>query len=264
MATLAAVFFFLSKTLDELATPLFWAIALVAIALVAVNRRVARVATWAVSAALLVLYVFSVEPVANALLRGLESSARRVTHEAPATPYDAVIVLGGFVNQGPDSPDYTEGVDRLLSAYDELRSGRARHVLLCGGRLTRDTPSAESAVLERQLEAWGIAPDRIVIDDRSRNTRQNAVEAARIVHEKGWKRLLLVTSAFHFQRAAGCFRRVGLTFDALPVDFRSYDPGRFSGSWMPRVDSLAESTMSIREYVGRIVYSLHGYSAPWP
>lgn len=258
------MFFFLSKTLDELATPLFWALALTAIALGAVMRRVARVASWAAGSAFAVLYVFSVKPVSNTLLRGLESSARRTAAQAPSPPYDAVIVLGGFVNQDPEVPDYTDGIDRLFAAFDELRSGRARHALLCGGRVSRDEPSAESVILERQLEAWGIAADRIVVDDRSRNTYQNAVEAARIVREKGWTRLLLVTSAFHFKRAAGCFRRAGLTFDALPADYRSYDPRRFSGSWLPRVEAFSESTMAIREYVGREVYSLRGYSVPWP
>ncbi|HXX67928.1 MAG TPA: YdcF family protein [Polyangiaceae bacterium] len=258
------MFFFLSKTLDELATPLFWALALVVIALAFVFRRAARPAAWTLGSVGLVLYAFSAKPVSNALLRGLEASARRAPSRGSAPPYDAVIVLGGFVNQDPEVPDYTEGIDRLFAGFDELRSGRARHVLLCGGRVGREEPSAEAAILERQLESWGIAPDRIVIDDRSRNTHQNAVEAARIVRERGWTRLLLVTSAFHFERAAGCFRRAGLTFDALPVDYRSYDPSRFSGSWLPRVEALSESTMAIREYVGRAVYSLHGYSMPWP
>lgn len=258
------MFLFLSKTLDELATPLFWALALAAIALVAVLRRVARAAAWALTAAFAVLYLFGVKPVSNALLRGLESSARRVTEQAPSPPYDAVVVLGGFVNQGPEVPDYTEGIDRLFAAFDLLRTGRARHALLCGGRVSREEPSAESAILERQLEAWGIARERIVIDEQSRNTHQNAVEAARIVRERGWTRLLLVTSAFHFERAAGCFRREGLKFDALPVDFRSYDPRRSSGSWLPRVEALNESTMALREYVGRVVYAFRGYSAPWP
>jgi uncharacterized SAM-binding protein YcdF (DUF218 family) len=75
---------------------------------------------------------------------------------------------------------------------------------------------------------------------------------------------LLVTSAVHLKRAAGCVRRAGLDFDTWPVDFRSYDPTRFTGSWLPRADSLAESSTALREYLGRAVYSWLGYSVSWP
>ena len=69
-----------------------------------------------------------------------------------------------------------------------------------------------------------------------------------------------MTSAFHMDRAAGCFRAEGMTFDTLPVDYRTYDPARFSGSWLPRADRLADSTAALREYVGRIVYRAEGYA----
>jgi DUF218 domain-containing protein len=89
----------------------------------------------------------------------------------------------------------------------------------------------EAHVLRQQLIDWGIAPERTVIDDQSRNTRENAVESARVARERGWKSILVVTSAY--QRALGCFKAVGLEVDALPVDPRAYDPVRFSGSWLP-------------------------------
>ena len=84
-----------------------------------------------------------------------------------------------------------------------------------------------------ELIDWGIAPERVVIEDQSRNTRENAVESARVARERGWKTILVVTSAFHMERALGCFRAVGLEVDALPVDQRGYDPGW--QSWLPRV-----------------------------
>lgn len=256
------MFFFLSKTVDTLATPLVWALALGAAGLWGASRKVARLTLAAPASGLAILYLFSTEPVANALLRGLESSARATARWT--APYDAVIVLGGVVDQKPAVPNYTDAADRLLAGFDLLRTGRARYALLAGGRAAEDNPLPESVVLERQLESWGIAADRIAVDDRSRNTHENAIEVARIVRLKGWTRLLLVTSAFHLKRAAGCVRRAGLDFDTWPVDFRSYDPTRFTGSWLPRADSLAESSTALREYLGRAVYSWLGYSVSWP
>jgi uncharacterized SAM-binding protein YcdF (DUF218 family) len=263
----ARVFFFLSKTLDELATPLVWAMALALLGAWAARKKRRRLALAAPLSAAVVLYLFSVEPVANFLLRSAEAPARGAPPPAldASAPYDAVIVLGGLVDErASPGPDYTDAIDRLLAGYDLLRTGRARYALLSGGRGRDEPAEAESLLLARQLEGWGVSADRLVVEDRSRNTRENAVEAARIVQERGWTRLLLVTSAFHMKRAAGCFRAVGLRFEVLPVDFRGYDPARFSGSWLPRADRLADSTFVLREYLGRVVYRARGDALAWP
>jgi uncharacterized SAM-binding protein YcdF (DUF218 family) len=261
------VFFLLSKTLDALAMPLVWAMLFAAFGAWANRRRRSRLAFAGPAAAFAVLYAFAIEPVANTLGRSLEASAVRTT--SPDVTYDAVVVLGGLVDgrasASSGTPAYGDGVERLMAAYDLLRTGRARYALLSGGRLSPfDKTDVEADILERQLEDWGIASERLVVEGESRNTRENAAYAARIVKEKGWTRLALITSAFHMERAAGCFRAVGVPFDSLPVDFRTYDPRKFSGSWFPHAEALVMSTMAIREYIGRAVYSLCGYSAPWP
>jgi uncharacterized SAM-binding protein YcdF (DUF218 family) len=134
-------------------------------------------------------------------------------------------------------------------------------VILSGGVLDPSVPSlVEADVLAQQLVDWGISRDRIVAERRSRNTHENAVESQRIANENGWRRLLVVTSAFHMPRAVGCFRAVGLAVDTLPVDYRAYDPARFSGSWLPRAMFLDHSTAAVREWCGREIYRLQGYA----
>ncbi len=110
------------------------------------------------------------------------------------------------------------------------------------------------ATLWRRLGAPG---DRIVLERESRNTRENATESARIVRERGWKSLVLVTSAMHMPRAAATFRKAGLEVDLLPVD-RRY--GSKDGSWLPRAESLERSSWALRELAGRLVYRAAGYA----
>ena len=110
------------------------------------------------------------------------------------------------------------------------------------------------------LEGWGIDPARLVLEERSTNTHENAVEATRIAREKGWTHDLLVTSAAHMQRARGCFLRQGLAVDTLAVDFGSYDPSLTPIGWLPRAGGLAQSTAALRERAGRVVYQLRGWS----
>ena len=259
------MFFFLSKTLDLAFSPLTWAMALVIAGLVIAGRAPAWKWLWrgCLTLAVGVLYLFSIQPVSNALVRHLEAGARSTMKEGVV--YDGVVLLGGIVDVLVSKPDrpraYGENSERLLATYDLLRTGLAKEVLVSSGD---EGPFAREAhVLRQQLIDWGIAPERAVIDDQSRNTRENAVESARVARERGWKSILVVTSAFHMERALGCFRAVGLEVDALPVDQRGYDPARLSGSWqswLPRVGNLAQSTHALHEMAGRVIYRVRGYA----
>lgn len=248
------MFFFLSKILDLLVAPLTWAIALVLVGLWAARKKRARLAFFAPIASVVILCVFASGPVANSLLASLESSG--TTTAKPDVTYDAVIVLGGFVDDAArrawGAPAYSDAVERMLVAYDLLRAGRAKVAILSG--------VTEAGVIARQLEAWGIDKERLVIEDHARNTHENAVESVRIVRERGFARVVVITSAMHMQRAAGCFVAEGLAFDTLAVDFHSHSSS-FAKTWLPRAAELDASTNALREWVGRFVYRVRGYSA---
>ena len=252
------MFLALSKVLDLAFAPLTWALALLAIA-VLLRRRLRR--PWLPAAAAAgILLLFSAEPVADRLARLAERSAPRTYR--PDVVYDAVVVLGGAVDDAASRAsgevELSEGADRILRGFELVRDGHAAHVLYsCGSLTPGDVPEAERvAGLYRR---WGLPDARIVAEVRSRNTRENAVESARVVRERGWRTLLLVTSAAHMDRALGCFRAVGLSPDALPVDHHATD-GR-GLSWLPRATALALSTSVLREWFGRLVYRIAGYSA---
>jgi len=75
----------------------------------------------------------------------------------------------------------------------------------------------------------------------------------------GAKEVLLVTSAFHVPRSVGCFRAVGLQADVFPVDYRMRDAST-DPHVLPRGEYLAQSARALREWLGRVVYRLLGYS----
>lgn len=255
------MFFVLSKTLDHAFSPLSWAIVLVAVS-VAIARRRPVAARRCGAAALAVLALFSIEPVSNRLVRALEVRAPRTARDD--VTYDVVVLLAGFVEERPTAergvPAYTDAVERLTVTFDLLRTGRARHAILTGGPPDRAAKVVESRVLADQLVAWGIARDRLVVDPTALNTRDNAVESARIARERGFERVLVVTSAFHMARSAACFRAVGLAVDTLPVDYRSFDPATHAHEASPRATYLLDSTMALREIAGNAVYRIVGYA----
>jgi uncharacterized SAM-binding protein YcdF (DUF218 family) len=257
------MFFVLSKIFDLAFAPLSWALLAVTVAGVAVWRKRPRLAMAALVGALVLLYAFSIEPVSNALQRSLERPPR-TTMRAGVT-YDAVVVMGGLVDVyatepgGPPSLD--DNIERLLSAWDVWRSGRARAIVVSGGAPDPDVvPVVEARVLADQLAAWGVPRDKILVDDTAVNTRDNATHVSTLARPRGWKDVLVVTSAAHMARAKGCFEAVGLSVDTLAVDFRAYDRRFYTGSVLPRASALAMSTGALREYAGRFVYRVLGYS----
>lgn len=249
------VFFALSKLFDLLLAPMTWTLLLL---LSAVLWRRRRAAPWLASAAALVLYGFSIEPVANRLTRFAEAAAQRTFR--PGAVYDAAIVLGGGIDPAASAltgeTELGPAGDRIVMGYDLLRSGHARYLLLsAGGPDPSERVEADwGAALYRRL---GISDDRVVLERVSRNTRENAEESARIVRARGWKSLLLVTSAMHAPRALASFRAAGLSPDLLPVDVRG---NQKAGSWLPRATALDRSTEALRELAGRLIYRAAGYA----
>jgi uncharacterized SAM-binding protein YcdF (DUF218 family) len=251
------VFVALSKTLDVLVAPLTWALGLLVAA--ALLRRRGRT-PWALAAlAFLVLLAFSFAPVDDALERAVEAGARSTFR--PAVVYDAAVVLSGMVDDAAarrsGELELTQEADRVVRAFELWRTGHVRLIVLSGGSprpLPGDVPEPDR--LRDALVRWGVPPEAVVVEDRSRNTRENAIEAARVAAARNLRSLLLVTSAAHVPRALGCFRAVGLAPDVLPVDRRA----GARASWVPRAKFLAQSTAALHELAGRLVYWIVGYT----
>ena len=254
------MFFLLSKLLDVFISPVAWVLVLLVASAASKRRDVAR---GLAGLAGVVLYVFSTGFVASRMAQALESTAQKTMRDD--VTYDVVIVLGGLVDDQVTAvwgePAYNDNVERLLVSYDLLRTGRARTAILSSGVGHLGTAGVpESDTLVEQLVRWGIANDRLIAERSSRNTHENAVESKRIVDERGAKNVLMVTSAFHMPRAAGCFRKVGLAVDTLPVDRRTANPHFTPLELIPRAGNLQESAHVIHEWVGRVVYRLRGYT----
>jgi len=252
------VFLALSKVLDLAVAPLAWALALLALA--ALLRRRGRWPLALGAAAFLVLWLFSTGAVAGLLSRLAEAGATP-TIRAEVT-YDAVVVLGGMVDpaasRASGEVELTEEADRVIRALELFRAGRVKAIVLSGGNVwprTGEPPEAER--LAARLTAWGVPAEALVVEGKSRNTRENALETARVVSDRGYLSIVLVTSAAHMPRALGCFRAVGLAPDALPVDHRASGGG---GGWLPRAEALSASTEVLRELLGRVVYRVAGFS----
>jgi uncharacterized SAM-binding protein YcdF (DUF218 family) len=206
-----------------------------------------------------VLVLFSMPVVADRLWRALQVPPDPVRAEAR---YDAVVLLGGVVSHGATAVfgqrSYNDNVERLFATFELLRARPELVAILSGGRGWSGDPVVEARVLHDQLKEWGLDEKRLIVEENAKNTRQNATFVAEVARARGFRRLLVITSAFHVPRARACFREVGLDVDLHPVDYRSYR-GVGLGAWIPRAEILAASEDALREAAGRLVYWIVGY-----
>ncbi len=249
------MFFLLSKTLDLAFAPLSWALVLLAWGLW-LSRRRHKHAQRLLVAALLMVYLPATAAVSVSLWRAVERFDAR---QAPASAkYDAVILLGGFAWQQPSGVvEYADGVDRLFRAWELLRDGRAARVIITANE-------AETPAIAKALEELGVSRRRMLLDSESMNTRDNAVYTQALAKRYKLQSLVLVTSAFHMQRAVECFRALGIDPDVIATDHgASGYPGWFD-LLAPRSEELRRSELALREFAGRLIYRARGYARSKP
>jgi uncharacterized SAM-binding protein YcdF (DUF218 family) len=107
-----------------------------------------------------------------------------------------------------------------------------------------------------------VAPERVLVEPTSRNTRENARQTAILAAEHGLGRLLLVTSALHMRRAVLCFRAEGLDVVPYPTDYVARDPTASPSVLVPSEEGLLEMRRLWREVFGIAGYALAGWLRP--
>jgi len=262
--------FLLSKLLPQLVYPLGAGLLLIGLGLLGRRRR------WGPglsAAGLALMWLASMPWLSRQLVRGLEEQAVRLTPTTVPTA-DAVLVLGGGLLP-PLSPrrsvEVADAGDRLLTGVDLIREGKARWLVVSGGRVSfnADDPTPPEATYAAAFaQKLGVPAERIVRSEGPRNTAEEAIAMAKIGRERGWHSLLLVTSATHLPRAAATFRRLsGLEIVPVACDFQLTALGQ-SGrptpeslllDLLPSAGALASTTTSLKELLGLGMYRLRGW-----
>ncbi|MES2706918.1 MAG: YdcF family protein [Verrucomicrobiota bacterium] len=143
-------------------------------------------------------------------LTGVGAVIRNFGTRDQAVKSDCIIVLGAAVQGDEPSPVFEERIRHGVHLYKE---GLAPRILFTGG-LGDGSRSSESAVGVKTAHRLGVPAAAMLMEEKSRTTRQNLHEARAVMRGHGLKSAIIVSDPPHLKRALMMAADLGM--EAVP------------------------------------------------
>ena len=242
---------YLHKILPVFLSPIFIVLALAVIGVIMRRRSF-------VVASVCLLYLASTPLVSEMIFKQVEQAAERLSPtEVPAA--DAIVALSagmgwvktknGYVAEWPTPSRFLGGVELFMA-------GKAPLLVFTGGKMPWQAgDETEGQVLKRYAQLMQVPGDKILVTQQAENTEQEALGAKRLL-DPNHKNIILVTSAFHMQRAKQLFERAGFAVFPYPVNIRVEGDALTVMSFLPDPRALYATHSALHEVMGRLYYQL--------
>lgn len=253
------MFFIFSKLLYFIITPIVWFFIAITIAYFTKNKKVRK---RIVIYSFIGLYLFSNSFLCNEVVKLWEVQTIKI--ESIKTPYDYGIVLGGFntYDKTYDRINFNKASDRLWQTLLLYKQGKIKRIFITGGegKLIQEGYT-ESETTRDFLIKIGIPKDDIIIESKSRNTYENAVNTAKILNTQKPFTAILITSAIHMKRAHSSFAKAGIQCDEFSTDrIAGKTKFLFDYCFIPEMSALENWRVLFREITGYYMYKVMGYN----
>ena len=204
------------------------------------------------------IYLLSIQPVSNILLIPLETSYPVPSSKIIKKPSAVVVLSSGAYNR------HTLGGDtfnRLFEGFKLYKKYRVP-IIVSGGRAVSTFSLAK--IMKNVLVSIGVAKHYVITEDKSDDTYQNALYVLKICKKKDFRRIILVTSAYHMPMAmllfaksakSGAFKNIKII--PYPADFKT-DMHYNTCSYFPQLGYLLISSEALHEYIGYVYYYMKG------
>ena len=240
--------FLLSKLLFFLIKPLTWVLILLAAAVFGKNVIYKRKA---LLGAVLLLLFFSNGWIFNQVVK---------RYEAPfpvLKKYDVGVLLGGFSTTNERKAiAFTAASDRLLQTISLYKNGVIKKILITSGSANLFKKDVKEADLAAEyLREIGIPDSDIIVENQSRNTKENIDFSYRILEkEKLGDDILIITSAWHIPRTRLIVRKHGNHHpDFYPTHHLYSADLNWDEYFIPNVETINNWGLLIKEWVGSAV-----------
>jgi uncharacterized SAM-binding protein YcdF (DUF218 family) len=217
----------------------------------AIARRRPRLGSSITLFAITTLLALSTPRIAWELHRRLDTTP--ALDLALAKDAKAIIILGGGVRRG--AVEYGgDTLGRLTLERTRYGAHLARQlhlpVLVSGGSVDGNWPTEAALMRAALANEYGI--DVRWVEDRSHNTRQNAIFSAAILAKESVDRAILVVHSFDVPRAVAEFARAGISVIPAPTGVHA---GEFDwpGDYLPGIAGLTLSYYVCYEFAALAV-----------
>ena len=237
---------------------------LVVLTVLLIRKQRKRLAA-ALGALAVFIWIVGATPLPGSLLASLERPWVGVKR-ADLPTADAIVLLGGFSAPSREEVGrlhFNQSADRAVTALELIRLEKSKALVVGGSAVTVDgEPFAEADLFKGIIASWKSGEPEVISLGGCKNTRHEAEKVAKLALERGWKRVLLVTSASHMKRAAGVFRTT-TSLEIIPA------PSAFltsvsiitadSTDIVPRAAGFAKLENYLHEQIGWRVYRWRGW-----
>ncbi len=255
------MFFYLSKIVGFLFSPLLWTFLLLVYSFITkIDSRARKLRR----AAIIFLYVCSNPFLVDECFRQWEPVTP--DYDLMSTKYEGAIVLGGIgeVDMRLQKLNFGWSGDRLFQTLALYHTGRIKRIVFTGGSGSIEFPEKREGIyVKKYLRSIHVPDSAMVIESESKNTYENAVFTKKLLDSLQLKgNFLLVTSAYHMPRAMAVFKKAGY------INLTPYITNRMSGIrrysplhlFVPNPGALFSLELLIHEWIGYVTYKLKGYA----
>lgn len=134
----------------------------------------------------------------------------KIAHHPVAA--DAIVVFAGGVGEsGQAGRGYEE---RVVHAAHLYQAGYARHLVFSSGFMYT---LKEPLLMHALAVSLGIPDDAITLETQAHSTYANVNNVNKILAERGWRQVLLVSSPYHMRRALWTWRKLAPEIKVIPT-----------------------------------------------
>jgi uncharacterized SAM-binding protein YcdF (DUF218 family) len=144
--------------------------------------------------------------------------------------------------------------DRFFGGIALFKAGKAQKLIFTGGKMPWDkAKKTEGAVLKEYAISNGIPSEKIFVTKDVENTAEEAQVVKELISPS--KRIILVTSAFHMNRAQRLFEKQGFIVMPYKVDYMTAGENEMTiKDFLPSAGNLELTERGVREILGRLYY----------